>query len=169
MKITILILLSALVPLAPLNNNPTEWITRQVPVEAFEDLTIETANNIVVLYNEKNTLQINGEGQCVESIKAYVSDNKLHLSTPKGFESCKSEIIIGAPVIKDINVKNGGIVNLTTVSADTMFASIEDGGVISLDAKKFLYGKIKGSGIINYKSDPFIYTDIIGEGEVKKN
>jgi len=152
-----------------LDQNPSDWITKQIPVESFSDLAVESASNIVVLYSDQNTLQINGEGACVESIKTEVADNTLYLSKAKGFENCSAEVVIGAPKIKDISVKNGGIINLTSVSADSMFAHIEGGGIISLDAKEFLYGKIRDGGIINYKGKPFVYTDIFNSGEVKQN
>ncbi|MEO9887574.1 MAG: DUF2807 domain-containing protein [Balneola sp.] len=170
MKIILLSLLSLLVPFAQTNDTtPADWVAKQISVEPFADLAIESAGNIVVLYSEKNTLQINGEGLCVEAFKASVLENTLHLTKADGFENCKAEVVIGAPKIKDINVKNGGIINLTSVKADSMFASIDGGGVISLDARKFLYGKIKGGGVINYIGNPFVHTDIIDGGEVKKN
>jgi len=170
MKIILLSILSLLVPLTQTNDTtPTDWVAKQISVEPFADLAIESAGNIVVLYSDTNTLQINGEGLCVDAFKASVSENTLHLAKADGYENCKAEVVIGAPKIKDINVKNGGIINLTSVKADTMFASIEGGGVISLDAQKFLYGKIKGGGVINYKGAPFVHTDIIDGGEVKKN
>ncbi len=152
-----------------LDRTPNDWVTKQIPVESFSDLAVESASNVVVLYSELNTLQINGEGACVESIKTSVLDNTLHLSKVKGFENCSAEVVIGAPKIKDISVKNGGIINLTSVKADSMFAHIEGGGIISLDAKEFLYGKIRDGGVINYKGNPFVYTDIFNSGEVKQN
>ena len=170
MKTLILSLISLLVPLAPSNDiTPTDWVSKQISVEPFADLAIESAGNIVVLYSEKNTLQINGEGLCVEAFEADVTQNTLHVTKKDGYENCKAEVVIGAPKIVDINVKNGGIINLTSVKADSMFASIEGGGVISLDAQKFLYGKIKGGGVINYKGNPFVHTAIFGGGEVKRN
>lgn len=169
MKTLILSLLSLLVPLTPVNDTPTDWVAKHISVQSFADLSVESAGNIVVLYSKENTLQINGEGKCVEAFKTKVTENTLHLTKESGFENCQAEVVIGAPTIKDINVKNGGIINLSSVEADSMFASIEGGGVISLDAKKFLYGKIKGGGVINYKGDPFVHTDIINGGEVKKN
>ena len=177
MKIILLSILSLLVPFAQTNDTTsTDWVAKQISVEPFVDLAIESAGNIVVLYSEKNTLQINGEGLCVEAFKASVSENTLHLTKAEGFENCKAEVVIGAPKIKDISVKNGGIINnfsfainLTSVKSDSMFASIDGGGVISLDAQKFLYGKIKGGGVINYIGNPFVHTDIIGGGEVNKN
>ena len=170
MKIILLSILSLLVPFAQTNySTHSDWVAKQISVEPFADLAIESAGNIVVLYSEKNTLQINGEGLCVDAFKANVSENKLHLTKADGFENCKAEVVIGAPKIIDITVKNGGIINLTSVKADTMFASIEGGGVISLDAQEFLYGKIKGGGVINYKGTPFVHTDIVNGGEVKRN
>lgn len=169
MKTLLLSLLSLLVPLMPANDTPTDWVAKQISVQPFADLSVESAGNVVVLYSNKNTLQINGEGNCVDAFKANVSENTLYLTKATGFENCKAEVVIGAPKIKDINVKNGGIINLTSVEADSMFASIDGGGVISLDATKFLYGKIKGGGVINYKGNPFVHTDIIDGGEVKKN
>ena len=170
MKIILPSILSLLVPFAQTNDTTsTDWVAKQISVEPFVDLAIESAGNIVVLYSEKNTLQINGEGLCVEAFKASVSENTLHLTKAEGFENCKAEVVIGAPKIKDISVKNGGIINLTSVKSDSMFASIDGGGVISLDAQKFLYGKIKGGGVINYIGNPFVHTDIIGGGEVNKN
>ncbi|MBO6621851.1 MAG: DUF2807 domain-containing protein [Balneola sp.] len=170
MKILILSLLSLLVPLAPTTDiTPNDWVTKQISVEPFSDLSIESAGNIVVLYSEKNTLQINGEGPCVDTFKATVIDNRLHLSKLEGYDNCKAEVVIGAPKIVDISVKNGGIINLSSVKADSMFASIEDGGVISLEAEEFLYGKIRGGGVINYKGNPFVYKHIIDFGEVKRN
>ena len=170
MKTLILSLISLLVPLAPSTDiTPTDWVTKQISVESFADLSIESAGNIVVLYNEKNTLQINGEGACVEAFETNVFENTLHITKKDGFDNCKAEVVIGAPKIVDINVKNGGIINLSSVKADSMFASIESGGIISLDAQEFLHGKIKGGGIINYKGNPFVHTDIIDAGEVKRN
>jgi hypothetical protein len=169
MKTLLLSILSLLVPLAPLSDAPADWVTKQISVQPFADLVIESAGNVVVLYSEQNTLQINGEGKCVEAFTANVEENRLFLTKEAGFENCQAEVVIGAPKITDINVKNGGIINLTSVVADSMFASIEGGGVISLDAKEFLYGKIKGGGLINYKSNPFVHTDIFDGGEVKKN
>ena len=170
MKILILSLISLLAPFIPTNDfTPTDWVSKQISVEPFADLAVESAGNIVVLYSEKNTLQINGEGSCVEAFEADVSQYTLHITKKEGYENCKAEVVIGAPKIVDINVKNGGIINLTSVKADSMFASIEGGGVISLDAEKFLYGKIKGGGVINYKGNPFIHTDIFDGGEVKRN
>jgi len=169
MKTIILSLLSVLVPIIPVNDTPTDWVAKHISVEAFADLSVESAGNVVVLYSKENTLQINGEGKCVEAFKAKVSDNTLHLTKTEGFDNCNVEIVIGAPKIKDIAVKNGGIINLTSVESDSMFASIDGGGIISLDAKRFLYGKIKGGGIINYKGNPFVHTDILNGGEVKRN
>jgi hypothetical protein len=169
MKTLILSLLSLLVPFTPANDTPTDWVAKQISVQPFADLSVESAGNVIVLYSKENTLQINGEGKCVEAFKANVKENTLYLTKETGFENCQAEVVIGAPTIKDINVKNGGIINLSSVEVDSMFASIEGGGVISLDAKKFLYGKIKGGGVINYKGNPFVHTDIINGGEVKKN
>jgi len=169
MKTLILSLLSLLVPLTPINDMQTDWIAKHITVNAFADLSVESIGNVVVLYSKENTLQINGEGKCVNAFNAIVTENTLYLTKEKGFENCQAEVVVGAPTIKDINVKNGGIINLSSIEADSMYASIEGGGIISLDAKKFLYGKIKGGGMINYKGDPFVHTDIINGGEVKKN
>lgn len=170
MKIILLSIISLLVPFAQTNDPAqTDWVSKQISVEPFADLAIESAGNIVVLYSEKNTLQINGEGECVNAFKTNVLDNRLHLSKLEGYDNCKAEVVIGAPKIVDISVKNGGIINLSSVKADSMFASIEGGGVISLDAKEFLYGKIKGGGVINYKGNPFVYEHIIDFGEVNRN
>lgn len=170
MKTLILSLISLLIPFSPANDTiPTDWVAKQISVEPFADLSVVSAGNVVVLYSKENTLQINGEGKCVDAFKANVSENTLYLTKADGFDNCKAEVVIGAPTIKDINVKNGGIINLSSVEVDSMFASIDGGGIISLDAKKFLYGKIKGGGVINYKGHPFVHTDIVDGGEVKRN
>ena len=170
MKLIFVLLFTSLLPLSEFGvDEPADWVAKQITVDSFADLSVESAGNVVVLYSPKNTLQINGEASCIDGFDAEVKDQTLYLSRKEGFDTCNTEIVIGAPKITDINLKNGGIINLSSVRADSMFAHIEGGGIISLDAGQFLYGKVKNGGVINYKGNPEVHSDIVNTGEVIKN
>ncbi|MFZ6010607.1 MAG: GIN domain-containing protein [Bacteroidota bacterium] len=65
-------------------------------------------------------------------------------------------------------IKSGGKVDLSKLDVTSFYASIKDGGTLTLYAKKFLQGNITNGGSIEYLGDPTVVSDINGGGTIKQ-
>ncbi len=145
-----------------------EQVIKKEKLENFEELEITNGALVTVQYAQEAAISIIGYQDCIDGVSAKVTSNRLHINSQNSEMNCAVEIVLEVPVITDITLRNGGIVDVTAVTTDTMFASIHNGGEIKAAVHEFLYGKIVDGGEINYIGNPDVQSDIVGGGTLSQ-
>lgn len=174
------------------DNSPggSEAITKQErAIQPFETLIVTGGGNVYLYHASSATLQLKGENSCTDGVEVSVSSKTLHITTNDNSNNCNLEIHIGTPGFKEIQqngggmievkegfapmdaftctLNGGGIVKMTSVNINSLFASIKGGGEVSVQVDELLHGKIRGGGRILCQGNPTIESDISGGGEIK--
>ncbi len=171
MKKIRLFLLSFAIPLALIaqpyaSTAEEENVIKKEKLDPFSELEITNGAHVTVQYSEENAISIIGYQHCIDAIKTEVTDGRLIISTSNSEMSCPVEIVLEVPEIKDVTLRNGGFIDMTEVTTDTLFAAVHEGGEIKAVVHDFLYAKIINGGVINYVGNPDVQSDVIRSGRV---
>jgi len=168
-----------------------EKLVKEIALPSFETIVSNGGGNLFFHYSLKSKIEIKGAGPCVEGMQVSVASGTLNIRPKAGFsENCRAEIHVFTPSIKGIqqngggrvvikegfapmdifncSMDGGGAIQMIALSVDSLFASIEGGGVISAQVRKHLDGKISGGGVILYQGDPVVESKISGGGVIKR-
>lgn len=172
MKKTRLFLLSFIIPLTliaqPYAYTPSESesIIKKEKLKPFSELEITNGAYVTAQFSEEYAISIIGYQHCIDAIKTDVTDGRLIVSTSNSEMSCPVEIVLEVPEIKDVTLRNGGFIDMTEVTTDTLLAAVHEGGEIKAVVHDFLYAKIINGGVINYVGNPDVQSDVIRSGRV---
>lgn len=145
-----------------------EQVIKKEKLESFKELEITNGALVTIQYALDPAISIIGYQDCIDGVSTKVTSNRLHIDSQNSEMNCSVEIVLEVPVITDVTLRNGGTVDLTAVTTETMFASIHNGGEIKAAVHDFLYGKIIDGGEINYIGNPDVQSDIVGGGTLSQ-
>jgi len=167
-------------------------ITKEITLPSFETVEIKGGGKFYFHYSPHfNKMQLKGDNSCIMQTEHSVSSNKLTIwPNSELLEACNFEIHIftstlteiqqdggGIIVINDgfapvsqfaCRINGGGIIEMTALKVDALYASIKGGGKVSAQVTKTIQAKINGGGIISYLGEPAIASDISGGGIIKR-
>ena len=165
--------------------------TKNYKVDDFSKIITHGGGNLNISYSDEHTLEVKTTNDCFELVDISVSSKTLYIEI-KNLQSsnCNCTINIGVPVLHelvqngggnillkrgfrptnsfDCKIKGGGNIDLSEFSVDSLYASIEGGGKILLNARKKLEGKISGGGLIEYLGDPIVESNVSDGGTIRK-
>lgn len=165
--------------------------TKNYEIEDFNRIITQGGGNLNITYSDKHTLEVNTTNDCFGLIEIAVSSKTLCIEIKNSkTKACDCTINIGVPLLYELvqneggnvvlrkgfsptnsfecKIKAGGNIDLSELSVDTFYASIEGGGKIQLNALKKLEGNISGGGLIEYLGDPTVKSNISGGGTIRK-
>lgn len=169
----------------------SELKTKNYVVDDFSKIVTHGGGNLNISYSNEHTLEVKTTSTCFELITISVSSKTLYIDVQNlQSTNCNCIINIGVPVLHELvqngggnvvlkrglsptnsfvcKIKGGGDIDLSELSVDSLYASIEGGGKILLNARKKLEGKISGGGLIEYLGEPTVESNVSGGGTIRK-
>jgi len=165
--------------------------TKNYKMDDFSKIITQGGGNLNISYSNEHTLEVKTTNDCFELVDISVSSKTLYIeikNLPTG--NCNCTINIGVPVLYELvqngggnivlkrgfsptnsfgcKIKGGGSIDLSEFPVDSLYASIEGGGKILLNARNKLEGKISGGGLIEYLGDPIVESNVSGGGTIRK-
>lgn len=160
-------------------------------INDFDKIVTHGGTNLNINHSDEHTLEVYTSEECSESVEISVISKVLYIeiNDPKE-RTCTCKITIGVPLLHELvqngggsiviakgfkstnsfecRIKGGGNIDLSEISVDSIYASIEGGGKILVNARKILEGKVVGGGLIEYVGDPIVKPYISGGGSIRK-
>lgn len=165
--------------------------TKNYKIDDFNKIITHGGGNLNISYSNQHILEVKTTNDCFELVDISVSSKILYIEI-KNLQTgnCNCTINIGVPVLYELvqngggnivlkrgfsptnsfecKIKEGGSIDLSELSVDSIYASIDGGGKILLNARKKLEGKISGGGLIEYLGDPIVESNVSGGGTIRK-
>ena len=164
--------------------------SRVYGVDDFNRIVTYGAGNLNIEHSDKYTLEVHAINDCIELVEISVLLKTLYFVVKDSKTStCNCTIDIGVPAINelvqngggnivfkkdfspansfDCKIKRGGNIDVSLLSVDSFYASIQDGGEILLNAQMALEGNISGGGLIEYLGDPTVKSSVSGGGAIR--
>jgi len=165
--------------------------TKNYKIDDFSKIITHGGGNLNISYSNEHTLEVKTTNDCFKLVDISVSSRILYIEIKNSkARTCDCTINIGVPVLYELvqngggnivlkkgfkptnsfecKTKGGGNIDLSEFSVDSVYASIEGGGKILLNARKKLDGKISGGGLIEYLGDPIVESKVSGGGTIRK-
>jgi hypothetical protein len=165
--------------------------TKNYKIDDFRKIITHGGGNLNISYSDEHTLEVKTTNDCFALVDISVSSKILYIEIKNSkTRTCDCTINIGVPVLYELvqngggnivfkrgfkptnsfgcKIKGGGNIDLSEFSVDSLYASIEGGGKIQLNARKKLEGNISGGGLIEYLGDPIVESDVSGGGTIRK-
>jgi hypothetical protein len=169
----------------------TDTKTRNYELDEFNKIIIHGGGNLQIHHSGKHSLEVKSNKACDEIIDFSVSSKTLYIRiNDSGINGCGITIGVGVPSLIELiqngggnvvfkegfspqnsfmcEINGGGNIDVSEVSVNSFYASIEGGGVILLHAEKELEGNISGGGLIEYSGDPKVKSNVSGGGAINK-
>lgn len=171
--------------------NTQEKVKEVRTLSSFEKVAVSGGGNFRFHYAPVPSIELRGIGSCIESVETEVRGKTLYIRSERDIGgACHTEIFIGASSLSEIRLKGGGRVKVEdgfpvvdrfhchlqgggevlmySLAVDSLFATIQGGGVIKARVKSLLQGEIGGGGVIRYLGTPVVESEISGGGVIKK-
>lgn len=165
--------------------------TKNFKIDDFTKIITHGGGNLNISYSNEYTLEVKTTNDCFKLVDISVSSKILYIRIENSkARTCNCTINIGVPVLYELaqngggnivlkkglkptnsfycKIKEGGNIDLSEFSVDSLYASIEGGGQILLNARKKLNGKISGGGLIEYLGDPIVESNVSDGGTIRK-
>lgn len=165
--------------------------SKNYKIDDFSKIITHGGGNLNISYSNEHTLEVKATNDCFKLVEISVSSKILYIEIKNSkARTCDCTINIGVPVLYEIvqngggsivlksgfrptnsfgcKIKGGGNMDLSEFSVDSLYASIDGGGKILLNARKKLKGEISGGGLIEYLGEPIVESNVSGGGTIRK-